>query len=93
MPEYQVSGIRTEPSWSDDHEHISHLRVEDGTIFVRQTVVDDLRDPAGGRYVMVGRRGGVAVTVVSCPMCGFHDYLRTTADTAMADSLFHLPRV
>ena len=45
MAEYQISGVRTEPSWSATHEHISHVRVEDGTIFVRQTVVDDLRSP------------------------------------------------
>jgi ferredoxin-like protein FixX len=93
MPEYQISGIRTEPSWSDDHEHISHLRVEDGTIFVRKTVVDDLRCPAGARYYMVGRRGRVEVTVVTCPECGFRDYLRSSADTSVADGLFHLPRV
>ena len=90
--EYQVSGVRTEPSWSDTHEHISHVRVEDGTIFVRQTVVDDLRDPDGTRYFMLGRRGRAEVIVVACPECGFRDYL-TTSDTRNPDLLLRLPRV
>jgi hypothetical protein len=90
--EYQISGVRTEPSWSGTHEHISHVRVEDGTIFVRHTVVDDLRSPDGTRYFMVGRRGRVEVTVVACPECGFRDYL-TTNDPTNADLLMRLPRV
>jgi hypothetical protein len=93
LPEYQISGVRTESSGPDAHEHISHVRVEDGTIFVRQTVVDDLRNPGGIRYYMIGGRGRVEVTVASCPDCGFHAYLRTTADTTTADSLLRLPRV
>ena len=90
--EYQISGVRTEPSWSDTHEHVSHVRVEDGTIFVRQTVVDDLRAPEGTRYFMVGRRGRAEVTVNACPECGFRDYL-TTTDTMNPDLLLRLPRV
>jgi hypothetical protein len=92
LAEYQVSGVRTEPAWSDTHEHVSHVRVEDGTIFVRQTVVDDLRAPESTRYFMVGRRGRAEVTVVACPECGFRDYL-TTNDPTNTDLLLRLPRV
>jgi hypothetical protein len=93
MAEYQISGVRTEPSWSDTHEHPSHLRVEGGAIFVRQTVVDDLRSPDGISYYTLGGGGRAEVTVGICPECGFHDYLRTTADSTTADSLLRLPRV
>ncbi len=93
MVEYQVSGVRTEPSWSGTHEHVSHVRVEDGTIFVRQTVVAALRSPAPVRYFMIGRRGPEEVTVVACPECGFRDYLRTSRDRALAEDLLRLPRV
>ncbi|MFI5255208.1 MAG: hypothetical protein ACHQ15_07110 [Candidatus Limnocylindrales bacterium] len=90
--EYEVNGVRTEPAWSDTHEHVSHLRVEDGAIFVRQTIVDDLRAADGTRYFLVGRRGRAEVVVTACPDCGFRDHL-TTVGKAAANLLLRLPRV
>ncbi len=93
MAVFRITGVRTERSANGTHEHISDVRIGAGSILRRDTVVSDLRSPSGDRYYteVAGRRASVAV--VSCPLCDFRDYLRTEADSTIANNLLSLPRV
>ena len=91
---FRVTGIRTEPSSNQTHDHVAAIRQGSNPQLIRRDViVADLRDPTGDRYyVEVGDRRGDLVSV-ACPICNVPDYLRTTADSTTADLLLSLPRV
>jgi hypothetical protein len=90
---FQVTGIQTEPSTSETHDHVSALR--QGTnpkLISRALIVSDLRDPAGDRYYVETPEQQADLVVAACPICSFGDYLRTSADRTTADLLLSLPR-
>jgi hypothetical protein len=91
---FRVTGIRTEPSANQTHDHVAAIRQGTNPQLIRREVIAaDLRDPSGDRYhVEVGDRRADLVAV-PCPICNVADYLRTTADSTTADLLLSLPRV
>ena len=90
---FRVTGIRTEPSANETHDHVTAIR--QGTnpqLIKREIVVADLGDPGGDRYyVEVGDRRADLVSA-ACPICNVPNYLRTTVDSTTADFLLSLPR-
>jgi hypothetical protein len=90
---FRVTGIRTEPSTTETHDHVAAVR--QGTnprLIERASVVADLRDPMGDRYYIETADLRVDLVVADCPICSFGDYLRTTADRTTADVLLSMPR-
>jgi hypothetical protein len=91
---FRVTGIQTEPSASETHDHVAAVR--QGTnpkLIGRELIVADLRDPSGDRYYVELPQGTLDIVVASCPICSFAGYLRTSADQNTADLLLSLPRV
>jgi hypothetical protein len=91
---FRVTGIQTEPSATETHDHVAAIR--QGTnpkLISRDLIVADLRDPSGDRYYVEEQGRTLDIVVASCPICSFGDYLRTTADQNTADVLLTLPRV
>jgi hypothetical protein len=91
---FRVTGIRTEPSASETHDHVAAVR--QGTnpqLINRALVVADLRDAVGDRYYVETPDQRADLVIADCPICSFGDYLRTTADRTTADLLLSLPRV
>lgn len=90
---FRVTGIRTEPSANETHDHVAAIR--QGTnpqLIKREIVTADLNDPGGDRYyVEIGDRRADLVSV-PCPICNAPNYLRTTVDSTTADFLLSLPR-
>ena len=90
---FRVTGIRTEPSANETHDHVAAIR--QGThphLIKREIVAADLNDPGGDRYyIEVGDRRADLVSV-ACPICNAPNYLRTSVDSTTADFLLTLPR-
>ena len=93
MAVFQITGIRRERSAGGTHEHISHVRIGASVILRRDTGVSDLRSSSGDRYYTEVAYRRANVVVVGCPLCDFRDYLRTEADSTIANNLLSLPRV
>jgi hypothetical protein len=90
---FRVTGIQTEPSATETHDHVAAVR--QGTnpkLISRDLIVADLRDPSGDRYYVDIPQGNIDIVVAACPICNFADYLRTSADQNTADLLLSLPR-
>ena len=91
---FRVTGVRVEPSANETHDHVAGIR--QGTnpqVIPRATILADLRDPNGDRYYVETDQGQAHVVVAECPICSFHEYLRTSADRMTADLLLAQPRV
>jgi hypothetical protein len=95
MATYEITGIRTEETEDDPHEHITRVRLggtKTGDGIGRAMVVDDLRKPGGDRYYTEGGGKKADVVVVNCPDCAFKDYITTTPDSTKANNLLSLER-
>ena len=91
---FRVTGIRTEPSANETHDHVAAIR--QGTnpqLIGRAIIAADLRDPAGDRYYVETTAHKADLVVAACPICNIPDYLRTSVDENTADVLLSLPRV
>ena len=91
---FRVTGIRTEPSANETHDHVA--AVKQGTnpqLINRSVVVADLRDPDGDRYYIETATQRADLVVADCPICGFDEYLRTSDDRITADVLLSQPRI
>ncbi len=94
MSTFEITGVRTEKTDDDPHEHITKVKIGTGdTLLSRSTVVKDLRDPDGDRYYTYGGGKRADVIVVTCPHCTFRDYITTEPDTTTANNLLSLSRV
>ena len=91
---FRVTGIRTEPSAIQTHDHVAAVRQGSNPQLISKAVVAaDLRDPAGDRYYVERAEQRADLVVAACPICNVPDYLRTSADRTTADLLLSLPRV
>jgi hypothetical protein len=91
---FRVTGIHTEPSSAETHDHVDAIR--QGTNpkpIPRALIVADLRDPNGDRYYVETADQRADLVIAECPICSFGEYLRTSADRTTADLLLSLPRV
>jgi hypothetical protein len=94
MSTFQITGVRTETTASDPHEHITAVRLGAGDVIIsRATVVADLRSPTGDRYYTYGGGKRADVIVVTCPRCALRDYITTEPDSTITNNLLSLPRV
>ena len=95
MSTFQITGVRTEMTARDPHEHITAVRVGTTTPFVlsRSTVINDLRSVNGDRYYTYAGGEYADVVVRSCPKCTASDYITTLPDTTTKNNLLSLPRV
>jgi hypothetical protein len=82
--------VSTSTSGSINHRHISEVKTADGRVLSRSEVVvriqlgiEEFCTKAGGEEA--------GVIVVSCPFCTSQDYIKTTADSTVADNLLSLP--
>jgi len=90
---FRVTGIRTEPSASETHDHVAAVRQgSNPQLISRAMIVADLRDPSGDRYYVETPQHRADLVVAACPICDFGEYLRTSADRTTADLLLSLPR-
>jgi hypothetical protein len=86
----QIVAVRTEPSASGLHEHISMVKTSGGGEWSRDEVIKDINAGTYSYYTEVD--GSKAeVIVVECPNCTFDDYIKPTADSTTADNLLSLP--
>ncbi len=94
MSTYAITGVRTEKTFVDPHEHITMVELSnrDDQRFSRETIVADLENPEGDRFYTDA--GGVRATVVvrSCPRCYRSDYITTLPDSTTKNNLLSLPR-
>ena len=94
MSTFQITGVRTVKPYGYAHEHITHVRVGSGsTIFTREMVIADLRNPYGDRYYTYAGGAHADVIVRNCPHCSGSDYITTAPDYTTANNLLSLPRV
>lgn len=95
MATYEITGVRTEKTIADPHEHITDVQIGNTThaLLSRATVIRDLRTPGGDRYYTYGGGKRADVIVAGCPRCASRDYITTTPDTTTANNLLSLPRV
>ena len=94
MATYRITGVRVQTTSSDPHEHITTVRIGDGSATLTlATVVSDLRDPVGDRYITYGGGERANVYVRTCPRCTFRDYITTTPDGTKKNNLLSLPRI
>lgn len=94
MSLFEITGIRTEETAGNPHEHITGVRIgSSGTVVPRSTVIADLRSPNGDRYYTFGGGQRAAVVVRECPRCSYSDYITTLPDSTTRNNLLKLPRV
>ena len=90
---FRVTGVRTEPSSNETHDHVSAVRQgSNPQLIQRAVIVADLRDPTGDRYYIETLGVRADLVVAECPICSFGDYLRTSQDRNTADLLLSCPR-
>ena len=91
---HQISEVRTAKYVGDKYEHITHVKLRHtGAVLSRETVLRDLRNLWGDRYVTY--KPGVPpakVIAVSCPGCTYSDYITTEPDWTEHNNLLDLPR-
>ncbi len=93
MSTYQITSVKVEKTTTDPHEHITAVKIgTSGSRLSLSTVVADIRDPNGDRYITYGGGERANVYVRTCPQCTFRDYITTTPDGTKANNLLHLPR-
>ncbi len=94
MATYDITGVRTERSLSGTHEHIARVRIgtTPGDGISRATVIADLRNPNGDRYITYAGGKRADVVVRGCPTCSFSDYITTVPDSTTENNLLSLPR-
>lgn len=94
MSTFEITGVRTETTAADPHEHITAVRIGTGdAILSRSTVIADLRSASGDRYRTYGGGKYADVIAVTCPHCTFRDYITTEPDSTTANNLLSLPRI
>jgi hypothetical protein len=55
MSTFEITGVRTEKTPDDPHEHITHVKIGSGDAILRRaTVIADLRSASGDRYYTYG---------------------------------------
>lgn len=92
MSTFQINAVRVARTSYDPHEHIVAVRVGNNLDLSLSTVVGDLRNPHGDRYITFGGGVRAAVYVRRCPRCTFRDYLTTHPDSTTKNNLLFLPR-
>lgn len=94
MSTFEITGVRTETTPDDPHEHITAVRLGTAEVIIsRATVIADLRSPTGDRYYTYGGGKLADVIVVTCPQCAARDYITTEPDSTTANNLLSLLRV
>lgn len=95
MSSFRITSVRTVQAPSRDHSHIVRVRLNGDTStdgISRETVVSDLRDPYGDRYITYADGERADVVVRGCPRCSRLDYITTTPDSTVKNNLLSLPR-
>jgi Protein of unknown function (DUF3892) len=94
MSTYEITGVRTEATASDPHEHITMVELSnrEDQRFRRSTIVADLEDPEGDRYYTYGGGERATVVVRGCPKCSRSDYITTLPDSTTKNNLLSLAR-
>jgi hypothetical protein len=93
MATYRITQVQVQKTSDDPHEHITAVKIGDSnTRLSLSTVVNDIRDPNGDRYITYGGGERANVYVRSCPRCTFRDYITTTPDGTTKNNLLSLPR-
>jgi Protein of unknown function (DUF3892) len=94
MSSFEITGVRTDETAGDSHEHITAVRIgTNEAVISRSTVVTDLRSPNGDRYYTFGGGERAAVVVRECPRCSYSDYITTLPDSTKKNNLLKLPRI
>lgn len=94
MTTFEITGVRTQETTTDPHEHITRVRLGDaksGDGISRATVVADLESTEGDRYYTYGGGERATVVVRSCPKCSRSDYITTLPDSTTKNNLLSLP--
>jgi Protein of unknown function (DUF3892) len=90
---YQITAVQVQKTSSDPHEHITSVKIgTSGAQLSLSTVVANLRNPNGDRYITYGGGERANVYVRTCPRCTFRDYITTTPDGTTKNNLLSLPR-
>lgn len=90
---FKISAVRTAKYAGDKYEHITHVRLHStGVVLTRDSVLRDLRQVGGDRYVTYAP-GVPVVIAVSCPGCRYRDYITTEPDWTEENNLLDLPRL
>lgn len=89
----QIVKVSTQSAGSGDssHKHISAVEISDGSIQLRSTVIEKIRD--GVNYWTFGGGRVADVVVRDCPHCGASDYITTLPDTTTKNNLLELPQI
>lgn len=88
----EVVAVRTEPGWgSTSHEHITAVRLSDGTAEARSLVIHNIKYNRV-QYWTRGRGITAEVVVRGCPNCAFGEFITTLPDSTTVNNLLHLPR-
>lgn len=92
MATFQIVEIHTEPSFTGGHhEHIDQVKLSQGLVLSRSTVIHDIRYGTDSYYTYGG--GAYAdVTIGGCPCCSYGDYITTEPDYTTENNLLSLPR-
>jgi hypothetical protein len=93
MSNFEVTGVRTEETPADRHEHITAVQIADTAILSRSTVIADLLSATGDRYYTYAAGQYARVEVGTCPHCWSRNYITTAPDSTTANNLLHLKRV
>jgi hypothetical protein len=96
MSTFEITGVRTEETADDPHEHITAVRIgASATLISRATVVADLRSTSGDRYYTFAGGERAEVVVRECPKskCSYSDYITTLPDSTTANNLLKLEKV
>lgn len=85
--------VSTQSAGSGDsrHDHISAVELSDGTVQLRSTVINKIRE--GVSYWTFGGGEVADVVVRDCPDCGSSDYITTLPDSTTNNNLLELPRI
>jgi hypothetical protein len=89
----EIAEVRTAKYVGDKYEHITYVKLRNGTVLSRDTVLSNLRNAWGDSYVTY--KPGVPaakVIAVSCPGCTYSDYITTEPDYTEENNLLDLPR-
>jgi len=90
---FKITEVRTAKYPGDKYEHITHVKLQGGYVLSRDTVLADLRNPYGDRYVTYAPGAPAAkVIAVYCPGCTYRDYITTEPDWTEDNNLLDLPR-
>jgi hypothetical protein len=84
-----IEAVRLVPGPGTKHDHIGFVRLTDGTVLARATVV---RRILNGDQFYTAAKPPARVYVHSCPHCGARDYITTHPDATPTNNLLNLPK-